>query len=78
MIASIENMQMHLSNIIDYTTRMREFYSTGKSKEDIQNLIITKQELVSLFCNISQHLPPLITKKWIFMDWCIYQLWIES
>ena len=36
MITSIEETQSQLTGIIDYRTRMREFYSTGLSKEGLK------------------------------------------
>ena len=36
MISSIQDTQSQLTNIIDYRTRMREFYSNGLSKEGVK------------------------------------------
>ena len=36
MISSIQDTQLQLTNIIDYRTRMREFYSNGLNNEGIK------------------------------------------
>ena len=42
MITSIQETQSQLTGITDYRTRMREFYSTGLSKEGVKDLNISK------------------------------------
>ena len=75
MITSIEETQSQLTGITDYRTRMREFYSTGLSKEGVTNLNISKQELFSRFHNPRDKTVPHVTKRRICMDWCIYKPW---
>ena len=78
MILSIQDTQSQLTNITDYRTRMREFYSNGLSKEGIKELNISKQELLSKFRNPRDNTMPPITKRKICMDWCIYQPWRDN
>lgn len=81
-ISSIENDQVKLTNIFDYRARMREFYSMDISKERIKELYITKHEFLSLFIDPRSQASPLITKRWICMDWCRFQLfkdhWMDT
>ena len=72
MFSSIQETQSQLTNITDYRTRMREFYSIGLSKEGVKDLNISKQALLSKFCNPRDNTMPPITKMRICMDWCIY------
>ena len=75
MITSIKETQSQHTNITDYRTRMREFYSTELSKEGVKDLNISKQELLSKFRNPRDNIVPPVTKRRICMDWCIYQPW---
>lgn len=75
MIASIQETQSQIIGITDYRTRMREFYSTGLSKEGVKDQNISKQDLLSKFCNPIDTTVPPITKRRICMDRCIYQPW---
>jgi hypothetical protein len=78
MISSIQETQSQLTNITDYITRMREFYSNGLNKEGVKDLNISKQELLSKFRNLRDNTVPLVTKRRICMDWCIYQPWRDN
>ena len=42
MISSIQETQSQLTSITYYRTRMREFYSTGLSKEGVKDINISK------------------------------------
>ena len=75
MISLIQETQSQLTNITDYRTRMREFYSTRLSKEGVKDLNISKQELLLKFLNPRDNTMPPVTKRRICMDWCIYQPW---
>lgn len=75
MITLIQDTQSQLTNIIEYRTRMREFYNTRLSKEGVKDLNISKQELCSKFCNPRDNTVPPVTKRRICMDSCIYQPW---
>jgi hypothetical protein len=48
-VASIGHAHGQLSDISKYRARMREYYSTNISKEEVKNLHITKEMIVQLF-----------------------------
>jgi len=61
-----------------YRTRMRQHYASGLSKEEINNLQITKAQLYSKFIDPRTRQPPVVTKRRICMDWCTYQPWKDN
>lgn len=72
-VSSIVNAQGKLTNIIDYKARMFEYYKNNMDKNQVRDLNITKQELMSLFIDPRTGLQPPVTKKRIYMDWCTHQ-----
>jgi hypothetical protein len=51
---------------------MFEYYRTGLDRNQIRDLGITKQDMMSLLIDPRTTQQPSITKKHICIDWCIH------
>ena len=71
-VTSIIGAQGKLTSISEYRARMFEFYRTELNKNQVRDLYISKQDMVSLFIDPRTREQPHVTKKHICMDWCIY------
>jgi hypothetical protein len=80
-VKSIASAQGKLTSISDYRERMYEYYSTGLDRNQVKELGISKQQILSIFRDPrnGQELP--LTKKHISIDWCIHpqisQNWMD-
>ena len=65
---SIASSQRKLSSIYDYRERMYEYYRTGLERNQVKELGISKQQILSIFRDPrnGQELP--LTRKHIFID----------
>jgi hypothetical protein len=57
---------------------MFEFYRNGLDINQVIDLGISKQELMSLFIDPLTRKQPLVNKKHICMDWCIHPQFLEK
>jgi hypothetical protein len=72
-VSSIASSQGKLTSISEYRARMFDYYRTGLDKNQVRDLNITKQDLMSLFIDPRSGLQPPVNKRHICMDWCIHQ-----
>jgi hypothetical protein len=80
-VSSIASSQGKLTTISKYKSRMFEFYRTRLDRNQVRDLGISKQELMSLFIDPRSGQQPPVTKKHICIDWCIHpqilQNWMD-
>jgi hypothetical protein len=80
-VRSIASAQGKLTSISEYRARMFEFYRTGLDRNQVRDLGISKQDLMSLFIDPRSGQQPPVTKKHICIDWCIHpqilQNWMD-
>jgi hypothetical protein len=71
-VKSIASAQGKLTSISDNRAIMYEYYSNGLDKNQVKELGISKQQILSIFRDPrnGQELP--LTKKHISIDWCIH------
>lgn len=62
-IDSINIVHGEITYLSQYRTRMRQHYATGLSKEEINNLQITKAQSYSKFIDPRTRQPPMMTKR---------------
>jgi hypothetical protein len=80
-VNSIASSQGKLTSIYDYREIMYEYYSTGLDKNQVKDLGISKQQILTIFRDPrnGQELP--LTKKHLSIDWCIHphisQNWMD-
>ena len=80
-VNSIASDQERLTSIYDYREQMYEYYSIGLDRNQVKELGISKQQILSIFRDPrnGQELP--LTKKHISIDWCIHpqisQNWMD-
>jgi hypothetical protein len=67
-VSSITSAQVKLTSIYEYMGRMFEYYRTGLDKNQVRDLNISKQGLISLFIDPRSRVQPLVNKKSICMD----------
>jgi hypothetical protein len=72
-VSSIASAQGKLTSISEYRARMFDYYRTDIDKNQVRDLNITKQDLMSLFIDPRTGLQPPVNKRCICMDWCIHQ-----
>ena len=65
------NAQGDLYNISSYKESMRQYYSYGLIYKDIKKLNITKDQLFSLFQDLSNGLVPPTSRAHISIDWSV-------
>lgn len=58
--------------------RKYEHYRTGLNKEQIKDLNITKNNVLSLFVDPRDKELKLVTEKHICMVWCTYQPFLDN
>jgi hypothetical protein len=67
-VSSIEREIGKLSSIFKYEARMFDYYRTGIDKNQVKDLNIKKQDLMSLFIDPRTKLQPLVNKRCICMN----------
>jgi hypothetical protein len=80
-VRSIASAQGKLTSISEYRERMFEYYNTGLDRNQVRDLGISKQQLMSIFIDPRSQQQPPVTKKHICIDWCIHpqisQNWMD-
>jgi len=70
--------QGKLTTISEYKPSMFKYYSTGLDKNQVRDLNISKQDLMSLFINPRYGVQPPINKKNICMEWYIHPQFLDN
>jgi hypothetical protein len=71
-VRSIASSQGKLNSISGYRARMFEFYKTELDRNQVRDLGISKQSLMSLSIDPRTRQQTLVNKKHICIDWCIH------
>jgi hypothetical protein len=71
-VRSIASPQGKLTYIYEYEARMFDLYRTGLDRNQVRDLGISKQDLMFIFIYPRSRQQPLVTKKGIYIDWCIH------
>jgi len=77
-VSSIASAQGKLTTISKYEARIFKYYNTELDKNQVRDLNISKQDLMSLFIDPRYGVQPTFNKKHICMDWCIHLQFLDN
>jgi hypothetical protein len=77
-VSSIPSSQGKLTTISKHMARMFKLYNSRLDRNQVRDLNISKQNLMSLFIDPRTRVKPHVKKKCICMDWCIHPQFFDN